>query len=104
LESAVVVPGSLNARAASYFEFAEQTSRLIPLAANAVKLAVLVGFFGREHAVLVPGAVDTMPATIPQGKFLAEQSGSIKVSLNGGAHHTVFCIRPTSPTSGLIVH
>ena len=104
LELAVVVPSPLDTCAADHLIFAEQPTMLIPLAANPVKLAALVGFFGREQPVLMPGSVDTMPATISQGKFLAKQSGSIKVSLNGGAHHTVFCIRPTSPPSGLVVH
>jgi hypothetical protein len=87
LKLAVVVPGSLKATATSHLVFAQQPSLFIPLPANAVKQAVLVGFFGGEPPVLVPGSVQTMPATISQAEFLAKQPGSIKVSLNGGVHH-----------------
>jgi hypothetical protein len=89
LELAVIVPGPLNARAANHFVLPKQPARLIPLAANAVRQAVLVGFFGSEHSVLVPSAGNTTPATVSQGDLLAKQPGSIKVSLDGGAHQTV---------------
>jgi hypothetical protein len=64
------------------------------LAANPVSQSVLVGFFGRKGSVPVPGPVDTMPAAVPQGDFLAKQPGSIKVSLDGGSHHTLTIFRP----------
>ncbi len=87
LKLAVVVPRPLETRAARHLVFAQQPALFIPLPANPVQQAVLAGFFGGEPPVLVPGSVQTMPATISQAEFLAKQPGSIKVSLNGGVHH-----------------
>ncbi|HNW06632.1 MAG TPA: hypothetical protein PK202_03900 [Verrucomicrobiota bacterium] len=87
LKLAVVVPSPLETRAAGHFVFAQQPTLFIPLPANPVQQAVLVGLFGGEPPALVPGSVQTMPATISQAEFLAKQPGSIKVSLNGGVHH-----------------
>src|SRR5439155_25175125 len=98
------VPGPLDARTVNHSVFAQQAALLVPLAANAVRQPVLVGFFRGEHSVLVPGAMHTVSATISQWDFLAKQPCSIKVSLDNGVHHTSACIRPTSPPSGLVVH
>jgi hypothetical protein len=76
----------LDACAAPHSVFAEQPALFIPLTANPVKQSVLVRFFGSKPPVLVPGSVQTVPATISQTKFLAKQSGSIKVSLDVGSH------------------
>jgi hypothetical protein len=81
------MPSPLDTRAAHHSVFAQQASRFVPLAASPVKQTISVGFLGRKYSVLVPGSVDTMPATPSQGNFLAKQSGPIKVSLAGGSHH-----------------
>jgi hypothetical protein len=89
LEAAVIVPGPLNARAARHPVFAQQASRFVPLAANAVRQAVSVWFFRRKHCILVPGPDDTMPAAVSQVDFLSKQPGSVKVSLDGSAHRVL---------------
>jgi hypothetical protein len=89
LESAVIVPGPLGARAAGHPVFAQQASRFVPLAANAVRQAVSVLFSRRKHSILVPGPDDTMPTAVSQGGFLLKQPGSVKVSLDGGAHRAL---------------
>lgn len=72
--------------------FAEQVARFVPLAAYAVEQAIYVRFLGRERPILVPSAVDTLPVTASQGDLLPHQSGPIKMSLDGGFHHSLKCI------------
>lgn len=66
-----------------------------------MKQAVLVGFFGSKPPVLVPGSMQTMSATISQVKFLAKQSGSIKVSLDVGSHQRL-CASDRHPHSPVL--
>ena len=86
LELPVVMPGPLDARAAQHSVFAEQAAGLVPLAADAVRHAVLVGLFRCEQPVPVPSAADPVPLAVPQGDFLANQPGSVKVPLDSGFH------------------
>ena len=78
MEFAVFVPGALNTRAVNHPVFAEQSAGFTPLAADAVQQAVLVGFFGGQHAVLVPDADNAMPATVAQRHYFTELAISIE--------------------------
>jgi hypothetical protein len=49
---------------------------------------ILVGFFGGEHAILVPSAGNAIPQAIFQWHSLTKLSTSIKASLGGGAHNS----------------
>lgn len=102
LKLSVVMPSALNTRALTHPIFSEQSSRFIPLAADTVRQSVLVGFFGRELAVPVPGAGDAVPSTVAQGDFLANQPGSIKVSLDSGFHHELALLSSDAPLSSFI--
>ena len=95
----VVMPLTLDARAVNHRVFAEQPSRFIPLAADAVEQSILVAFFRCADAVLVPDADNTMPASFPQGHSLSKLSASIKELLDGGTHnaHTRFAAAPRFP-------
>ena len=88
LDFSIVMPRLLHTRAVNHFVLTEEPSRLTPLATEAMKQSVLIWFFGGEHAVLVPGAGDTIPAGVPQGCSLTGLSVSIKYLLDGGVHDT----------------
>lgn len=90
LELAVVMPDALNARALNRPVFAEQAARLAPLATDAMQQAVGVAFLGGEPSVLVPDAGNTVPLTVSERHFFAEQTVSIPGFLNRGSH--VMCI------------
>jgi hypothetical protein len=83
-----VMPGPLHSRATSHFVSAKQSSRFIPLAADAMEQVVLIWFFGGKCSVLVPGPGNTMPVTVPHGHLLTELSVPIKGLLDGGVHDT----------------
>jgi hypothetical protein len=100
LEFAIVVPAPLDARAVDQPVFAKPPPRFIPMAADTVKQSVLVRFFRSADAVPVPGADNPVPATISQGRSLAELSISIKYFLDDGAHdsHIRFYETPLLPS------
>ncbi len=89
LKLPVVMPAPLHARPVVHSVFAEQSSGLVPLAADPMKRTVLEMFFRSEHAVFVPSADDTMPLAIPQRNFLVELTVPIKASLKRRFHHAL---------------
>jgi len=88
LDFPIVMPRFLHTRPVNHFVLAEQLSRFTPLATEPMKQSVLIWLFGGEHAVLVPGAGDTIPAGVPQGCSLTGLSVSIKYLMDGGVHDT----------------
>jgi hypothetical protein len=74
--------------------FAEPPPRLTPLAADAVKQTVFEGFFRGPLAVLVPDAGNTVPLTVSERHFFAEQTVSIPGFLNRGSHVMCIALRP----------
>jgi hypothetical protein len=88
LEATVVVPETLNPIAMNHFVSAKQASAFIPLTAGPMEQIILVGFFGGEHAILVPSAGNAIPQAIFQWHSLTKLSTSIKASLGGGAHNS----------------
>jgi hypothetical protein len=86
LQNSVLKPDALYSSAVVHSVFAEQFPGVVPLSAQAVKLAVLIRLFGSKHSVLVPGAGSPVPSTIPQWHFFADLAVPIKVSLGDGPH------------------
>jgi hypothetical protein len=66
--------------------FAKQPSGFTPLAADAVKQAVLIGFLAGQNSVFMPDANNAMPAAISHGHSLMDRSVSIKGFLNDYSH------------------
>jgi hypothetical protein len=66
--------------------FAKQPSDFTPLAADAVKQAVLIPFLAGGDPVFMPGANNAMPAAISHGHSFTELSVSIKCFLNDYSH------------------
>jgi hypothetical protein len=80
------VPDALNAGAMNHPILAKQPSGFTPLAADAVKQAVLIAFLAGQNSVFMPDANNATPAAISRGHSLAELSVSIKCFLNDCAH------------------
>ena len=86
LEFAVVVPVPLEARAVNHPVFADQSSGIIPMAAEAVEQSVFVRFFRGTDAIFVPDADNSVPVAIAHGHLLIKLTATIKGFLDRGAH------------------
>jgi hypothetical protein len=66
--------------------FAQQPSGLTPLAADAMKQAVLITFLVGQHSVFVPDADNAMPATVAQRHYFTQLAIPMKGSFNRFSH------------------
>jgi protein-S-isoprenylcysteine O-methyltransferase Ste14 len=99
LEFAVFVPRALNPRAVNHAVFAKQFAGFTPLAADAVQQAVLIGFFGLQHAVLVPDTDNAMPATVAQWHHFTKLPITVESFINGLFQYASAILFNTNPKS-----